>query len=215
MVMTFVLHPLSHYNSITELRACFLLSLLEDLSIDFPSHFILSLINVYRYIATRDKLIFPLAITWIIHHCSISISIPDSHLFIVMGAINVVSVQWSEAQLRLKRPRIEMMDSLAPSLPFTFTPSSSSGGVMLEAIMAQLQRMDARLDTISDELCQVTTRVGRIARRQARLSGFVAFPSPFPEVFEDEDSADGSGDDDDDEDENASSSSDEEMMNSQ
>ena len=138
MVMTFVLHPLSHYNSITEPRACFLLSLLEDLSIDFPSHFILSLINVYKYIATRDKLIFPSAIKWIIHHCSISISIPDSHLFIVMGAINVVSVQWSEAQLRLKRPRIEMMDSLAPSLPFTFTPFSSSGGVMLEAIMAQL-----------------------------------------------------------------------------
>ena len=32
MVMTFTLTPLSHYNSITEPRACFLLSLLEDLS---------------------------------------------------------------------------------------------------------------------------------------------------------------------------------------
>ena len=74
--------------------------------------------------------------------------------------------------------------------------------------------MDARLDTLSDELCQVTTRVGRIARRQARLGGFVAFPSPFPEVFEDEGSDDGSGDDDYDEDENANSSSDEEMMTS-
>ena len=40
MVMTFTLTPLSHYNSITEPRARFLLSLLEDLSIDFPSHFI-------------------------------------------------------------------------------------------------------------------------------------------------------------------------------
>ena len=39
MVMTFVLHPLSHYNSITESRARFLLSLLEHLTIDFPSHF--------------------------------------------------------------------------------------------------------------------------------------------------------------------------------
>ena len=70
--------------------------------------------------------------------------------------------------------------------------------------------MDARLDTLSDELCQVTNRVGRIARRQACFGGFVAFPSPFPEVFEDEDSDDGSGDDDDDddEDENASFSSD-------
>ena len=40
MVMTFVLHPLSHYNSIIEPRARFLLSLLEHLTIDFPSHFI-------------------------------------------------------------------------------------------------------------------------------------------------------------------------------
>ena len=68
MVMTFVFHPLSHYSSITKLRARFLLSLLEDISIDFPSHFILSLIDVYRDTATRDKLIFPSAITWTLHH---------------------------------------------------------------------------------------------------------------------------------------------------
>ena len=54
MVMTFILHPLSHYNFITEPRAQFLLSLLEDISIDFPSHFILSLIDVYRDTTTRD-----------------------------------------------------------------------------------------------------------------------------------------------------------------
>ena len=36
MVMTFVLHPLSHYNFITEPRARFLLSLLEHLTINFP-----------------------------------------------------------------------------------------------------------------------------------------------------------------------------------
>ena len=42
MVMTFVLHPLSFYNFITEPCARFLLSLLEDLFIDFPSLFILS-----------------------------------------------------------------------------------------------------------------------------------------------------------------------------
>ena len=35
MVMTFVLHPLSHYNSITEPRARFLLSLIKGLTIDF------------------------------------------------------------------------------------------------------------------------------------------------------------------------------------
>ena len=70
MVMTFILHPLSHYNTITELRARFLLSLLEDISIDFPSHFILSLIDVYRNIATCDKLIFPSTITRILHDFS-------------------------------------------------------------------------------------------------------------------------------------------------
>ena len=63
MVMTFVLHPLSHYNSITEPRALFLLALLEHLTIDFPSHFILSILDVYRDTITYDKLIFPSAIT--------------------------------------------------------------------------------------------------------------------------------------------------------
>ena len=37
MVMTFILHPRSHYNSITKPRARFLLSLLEHLTIDFSS----------------------------------------------------------------------------------------------------------------------------------------------------------------------------------
>ena len=57
MVMTFVLHPLSHYNSITKPRARFLLSLLEHLTIDFPFHFILSIIDVHLDSASRDKLI--------------------------------------------------------------------------------------------------------------------------------------------------------------
>ena len=68
MVMTFVLHPLSHYNSIVKPHARFLFSLLEHLTIDFPSHFILSIINVYRDTAIHDKLIFPLAITQILCH---------------------------------------------------------------------------------------------------------------------------------------------------
>ena len=71
MVMTFVLHPLSHYNSITEPRTQFLLSLLEHLTMDFPSHFILSIIDVHLDSASRDKLIFPSAITRILHHFSI------------------------------------------------------------------------------------------------------------------------------------------------
>ena len=54
MVMTFILHPLSHYNTITKPDAHFLLSLIEDLSIDFPSHFIFILIDVYRDMVTRD-----------------------------------------------------------------------------------------------------------------------------------------------------------------
>ena len=75
MVMTFILNLLSHYNSITESRARFLLSLLEHLTIDFPSHFILFIIDVYRDTATRDKLIFPLTITWILCHFFYSFSL--------------------------------------------------------------------------------------------------------------------------------------------
>ena len=46
--------------------------------------------------------------------------------------------------------------------------------------MAQLQRMDARLDTLSMELYQVNVHVGRIARRQASMSGFALEPTPSP-----------------------------------
>ena len=53
---------------ITEPRARFLLSLLEGIFIDFPSHFILSLIDVYRDTATHDKLIFPSIITRLLCH---------------------------------------------------------------------------------------------------------------------------------------------------
>ena len=42
-------------------------------------------------------------------------------------------------------------------------PSSSSSDVTLGDIMAQLQRMDACLDTLSMELYQVNIRVSRIA----------------------------------------------------
>ena len=77
------------------------------------------------------------------------------------------------------------------------------------------QHMDACLNTLTDEISQVTTRVGRIARHQARLGGFVASPSPSPQASEDEDDDDGSDDDNDDEDKDASFSSDEEMTFSQ
>ena len=95
MVLTFVLHPLSYYNSITEPRV--LLSFLEGLTIDLPSHFILSLIDVYRDTATCDKLIFPSAIMRILHH--FSIFTPNSPLYTIMGAISVAFAWQGEAQL--------------------------------------------------------------------------------------------------------------------
>ena len=102
MVMTFILYLLSHYNTITEPRARFLLSLLKDITIDFPSHFILSLIDVYRDTTTRDKLIFPSAITHML--CHFSVSFPESPHFLVMYAIDAATVRWSEAQLKPKWP---------------------------------------------------------------------------------------------------------------
>ena len=95
MVMTFIFHPLSHYNTITEPNARFFLSLIKDLSIDFSSHFILSLIDVYKDTTTRDKLIFPSAIMWILRH--VSISYPESPHFSVMCAIDATTVRRSEA----------------------------------------------------------------------------------------------------------------------
>ena len=70
--------------------------------------------------------------------------------------------------------------------------------------------MDARLDTLSDELCQVNTRVGRIARRQAVMGGFTVASSSSPPASKDE-SDNGSGSDDADEDNSASLPSDDEM----
>ena len=95
MVMTFVLHPLSHYNSITEPRARFLLSLLEHLTIDFPSHFILSIIDVHLDSTSCDKLIFPSAITRILRH--FSVPFPSSDHFPIMCAIDYATVKHSEA----------------------------------------------------------------------------------------------------------------------
>ena len=71
--------------------------------------------------------------------------------------------------------------------------------------------MDACLDTLSDELCQVNTRVGRIARRQAAMGGFTTYTSPSPPVSEDA-SDDGSGSDDADEDDDDGLPSDDEMF---
>ena len=79
MVMTFVLHPLSHYNFITKPHAQFLLSLLVHLTID-----------VYRDSASCDKLIFPSAIMGILRHFSVSFPVSDHfHVICVIDANTV------------------------------------------------------------------------------------------------------------------------------
>ena len=137
MVMTFVLHPLSHYNSIIEPRARFLLSLLDHLTIDFPSHFILSILDVYRDTATRDKLIFPSPITRIL--CHFSVPFPPSDHFSAMCAIDYATVKCSEVQFRSRQSDLAAPSSrLAPShsAPSTFAPSFSTSDVSLGDVMA-------------------------------------------------------------------------------
>ena len=189
--MTFVLHPLSHYNSITEPCARFLLSLLEHLTIDFPFHFIFSIIDVHRDSASRDKLIFPFAITRILRH--FSIPFPSSNHFSVMCAIDYATVKCSEAQFQSRQS-----DSATPSS--CSAPSHST-----------------RLDTLSTELYQVNIRVGRIAWRQASIDGYAseASPPPPPPVasdFEDEDDNDGDDHDASDDDDGDVSSTDEILL---
>ena len=132
MVMTFVLHRLSHYNSITEPRAQFLHSLLEHLTINFPTHFIRFIIDAYRDTATRDKLIFPSAITRIL--CHFSIPFPSSDYFPIICAIDYATVKRSKAQFRLRRSGTAAPPT--PSAPSTSASSYSMTRVTLEDIMA-------------------------------------------------------------------------------
>ena len=132
-----------------------------------------------------------------------------------MGAISDASVRWNEAQLRPKRPQTERVTPPASSTPSTSTTSAFAGGVTLEAVIAQLQRMDAHLDTLTTKLYQVNTRVSRITQQQARLGGFVESPSPSLKASADENDDGDFGDNDNDKDEDASSSDDEEITTSQ
>ena len=82
-----------------------------------------------------------------------------------MCAIDYATIKCSKAQFRSRQS-----DSAAPSsrsAPSHSAPSasapSSSGDVSLGDVMAQLQCMNARLDTLSIVLYQVNVRVGRIA----------------------------------------------------
>ena len=82
--------------------------------------------------------------------------------------------------------------------------------------MAQLQRMDARLDTLSTELYQVNVHVDRIAQWQAVMGSFAPEPTPSPphpvaSDFDAEDDDDDDGDDDDASDDDGDASSTDEM----
>ena len=104
MVMTFVLTPRFHYNTITEARAHFLVSLLEGLSIDFPSHMIVSMIHINQD-KLHNKLIFLLAVTCILTH--LHIPIPSTSLVSCICVISKESIRRSDAQVATKRPRME------------------------------------------------------------------------------------------------------------
>ena len=121
-----------------------------------------------------------------------------------MCAIDYATIKRSKAQFRLRKT-----DSTAPSSRFTpsrSTPATSApssfGDASLGDILAQLQRMDARLDTLSTDLYQVNVRVGRIAGQQATMGGFAPEPTPSPPhpVTYDSDAEDDDDDDGDDDD---------------
>ena len=83
--------------------------------------------------------------------------------------------------------------------------------------MAQLQRMDAHLDTLSTKLYQVNVHVGHIVWRQATIGDFAPEPTPSPPhpVASDsnaEDDDDDDGDDDDALDDDGETSSTNEMF---
>ena len=145
LVMIFFLTPRSHYNIITKPRARFLLSLMEDLAIDFPSHMIVSVIDCCWDTTTHDKLIFLSAITCILSH--VHVTIPLSSHFYVMGAISKESIKRSDKQLATKRPRVKDDATPNPRLSSSSAPSSSSSGVeaSLASTIDQLQHMHADL----------------------------------------------------------------------
>ena len=92
-----------------------------------------------------------------------SVPFPASDHFSVMCAIDAATVKRSEVQFHSRWSGTSAPPTL--STPSTSAPSTSARGVTLDAIIAQLQRMDARLDTFSTELYQMNTYVSCIARR--------------------------------------------------
>ena len=121
-----------------------------DLFIDFPFHYITSIIDVYQDTVTYDKIIFPSTITQILRH--FSISIPNSPYFTIMGSISdgFYLVKQNLALTKVAMSGDDRSSSIVPSSLATST--SIAGGVTLEAIMSLLQRMDACLDSLTDEM---------------------------------------------------------------
>ena len=148
-----------------------------------------------------------MVMTFVLHF---SVSYLESPHFSVMGAIDTATVRQSATQLRPRQSQTQMVAPPTSTTLSTSTPSSSAGGVALKAIMAQLVRTDACLDTLNDELCQVNTRVDRIMRRQDVIGGFIVASSPSSPASKDE-SDSGSGSENANEDDGASSPSDDEM----
>ena len=141
------------------------------------------------------------------------VTIPLSTPFNAMGAISKASIWRSDAQLAAKWPHVESTSTDAASASRLSSSSAPPSGVeaSLTTIMDQLQLMRANfgscLDHLSDEMCQMNTKIGRIARHQSRLGGFAPSPTPKPVEVS---SSDG-GDDDD----TSSSEIDDEMATSQ
>ena len=129
----------------------------------------MKLMSVHLDSASHDKLIFPSAIMRIL--CHFSVPFPSFDHFTVMCAIDYATVKCSEAQFRLRQSDSATPSShSAPSCSALSTSApSSSGDVSLGDVMAQLQHMDAHLDTLSTELYQMNVYVNRIARWQATL----------------------------------------------
>ena len=120
-----------------------------------------------------------------------------------MCAIDYATDKCSEAQFWSQQSDLAATSSRsAPSRSAPSTSAlSSSGDVSLGDVMAQLQRMDARLDTLSTKLYQVNVHVSRIAQRQVTIGNFApeptpSLPHPVASDSDAEDDDDDSGDDD-------------------
>ena len=138
---------------------------------------IMSILDCYQDTATRDKFIFPSAITCILTH--IHVTIPPSPFFHVMGAMSKESIRRIAEWMTTKQPHVETMDVTPtpwPSSTYAFS-FSSKADISLTDIMDQLQHMRAdfgnRLNHLCDGMCQMNTIIDHIGCLQSHLGGFV------------------------------------------